>query len=269
MVDALPKFKQPPLVEVLHGVGFSRLAMTTLHPGLFYHWIRDRYPQAHAMPPLPFQEESFGFGLPGFNIVGMMPSIEIPRTWYVSSDDLLVQMQSDQLYLNWRRGVDGSYPHFDQVSGEFERVFGLFRSFAEQQQLGSPIPLHGEMTYVNHIASETPDRLPPPHDLFRVWSNDIGPEWGEALDDVSFKARYVLRDATGRATGRLSASLGSMVYPDRVGRYYQLDITARGKLPENSAGGLRQFHADAHSSIVRCFAAMTTPDAHDMWGRYQ
>ena len=100
----LPKFRHPPLTEVVHGVQFERLPMTIVHPGLFYCRIKDRFQKAQTVPALPPLRQVFEIGPAQFHGVQFSQPDEVPRAWFIAEDDaMLVQLQSDRLLFNWRQ----------------------------------------------------------------------------------------------------------------------------------------------------------------------
>ena len=57
---------------------------------------------------------------------------------------------------------------------------------------------------------------------------------------------------------------------DLVGALIALSqIIARGQPRGPAYAGVAAFHDHAHKAIVRCFAAITTPEMHKLWERYQ
>lgn len=48
-----------------------------------------------------------------------------------------------------------------------------------------------------------------------------------------------------------------------------MTLTFRGRPQEYSLPGIMAFFDDAHERIVRTFAAATTSEMHEVWGREQ
>jgi len=268
----LPKFRRPPLIEVVHGVQFKPLPMTIAHPGLFYTLVCDRYPLTQSVPPLPPVQETFDAATPALLQFGFAFQSELPRAWFWSQDDaMLIQLQQDRLLLNWRRGAAGAeYPHFEAVSAEFQRVYDVFETFIADQKLGTIEPNQCEMSYVNHLdQAALGSNRPAPATLLRLWKDSLGPEWEVPLEDLAFTARYVLRGDEGRPVGRLTATVATLFLPGSREHLLQLDLTARGFPGSAGLPGVLAFHQMAHEQLVRCFAAMTEPAAHKKWERWQ
>ncbi len=258
--------------EVALGVQFSPI-LNPVHLGLYYQKVKSRFPKMQVQPPILPAFETFGtsgtglpFGLPTFGgsaVVG-------PRMWFMSDDDnLLIQLQSDRLLFNWRGGVQGSpYPHFDAVQAQFTNALDTLETLVEGEKM-SIVVNQCEVLYINPIlTSNTGVSTSDPQKIFRVWGAELGPEWQEPLDDLSLSARYRLKDGAGNPFGRLTVAVASGLAADQS-TAFQLELTARG-LPQGAGReGIAAFHNRGHRAIVRCFAAITTPEMHKLWERYQ
>jgi uncharacterized protein (TIGR04255 family) len=268
----LPKYRRPPLIEVVHGVQFQRLPMTIVHPGEFYPRVKVEYPRVQTVASLPPIREIFDVGPAQPQIAFQFAQgDDLPRAWFVSSDDtMLIQLQPNRLLLNWRRGTAAAeYPHFDKVSAEFQRVYHQLEGFVAQTGLGVIKPDQCEMTYINHmVPGEDASAISPGH-LFRIWTDNLGPEWQMLPDDVAFSTRYILRDHNGEAHGRLSVSLVVLRGLPVMDGTLQLELTVRGKPGTETFNDVIAFHQMAHEHIVRCFTGITTEAAHRQWERFQ
>lgn len=272
----LPRFKKPPVSEVALGVQFSAI-LNPVHFGLYYQEVKSRFPKVQVQPPIPPQFEVFGtrgpglpLALPAFAGGALVAGFIAPRMWFMSEDDnWLIQLQSDRLLFNWRGGIQGApYPHFDAVQAEFTNVLDKLEALVQAEKMSIAVN-QCEVVYNNPIlTSSTGIALSDPQKIFRVWSADVGPEWQEALDDLSLIARYLLKDAAGNPFGRLTAALASGAAADEL-TVFQLQLTARGFPQGAGREGITAFHNQGHRAIVRCFAAITTPEMHKLWERYQ
>jgi len=266
----LPDFEDPPLIEVVHGVQFRPLNLSIIHPGQFYQRIADRYPQVQVREPLAPVREVFGPAafMPGLRFE-MAPPAEMPRAWFVSSDNAnIVQTQKDRLLYNWRFIENGAaYPHYTAMRSEFGRLYKELEDFATSQSLGDVVPDQVEMTYISHFTSkDNHSNAPNPASVLRIWSDTLGPEWSNPLEDVSFGVRYQITGRDGAPIGRLYATLATLFQPPGR-RFLQLELTARGAPQTPDWSGVAMFLDIAHDHIVRCFAGITTPAAHAAWRR--
>ena len=263
----LPRFRKPPISEVVVGVQFQAPALTPVHLGLYYQRVKARFPTAEVQPPLPLAFETFGSPMVPFPYPG---SVISPRMWFRSADDSsLIQLQSGRLFFNWRGGLNqNAYPHFDVVQSEFLKAFEELEALATSEGLGEVTINQCELIYVNPLpVSVTGVPVTEPHRIFRVWSDDCGEEWQESPEDISFNIRYRFNSKDGNPFGRLTAALAS-VWTQDGSTAFQLEMTARGQPIGSGRAGMTAFHEHAHQAIVRCFTAITTPEMHQRWERY-
>ena len=272
VIVELPKYNAPPLIEVVHGVQFRPIPMNITHPGLFFLLVRERYPHAQQVPPLPPTPDPAGpIGSMSFGL-RFGGSEELPRSWFISEDDaMLIQLQPDRLLLNWRRGsANAEYPHFEAVADEFSRIYRLFSEFCSTEGLGSIEPTRCEMTYVNHLLdgpnAEQPWR---PEEWLRLWSGAPGPEWPRHPDDVSLNLQYRLHPDDGSLPAHMTINAQSVRLPQSKNLTPQVEITVLGRPSEPTEAAVRNFHNLAHQHIVNCFTGITTDQAHIHWGRWR
>jgi uncharacterized protein (TIGR04255 family) len=268
----LPRFRKPPVSEVAVGVQFQVPELTPVHLGLYYQRVKTRFPNVAVQPPLQPTFESFGLGPMPFQFppLGGFTPFQ-PRMWFRSADDAsLIQLQSGKLFFNWRSGLQQkTYPHFDAVKTEFMKAFDELEALATSEGLGEVAINQCELLYVNPLpVSVTGVPLSEPQRIFRVWSGASGEEWREPLEDIGFNIRYRFNDIDGNPFGRLTAAL-TTVWAQDGSQAFHLEMTARGQPIGSGRAGITAFHVHAHQAIVRCFAAITTPEMHERWERYQ
>jgi uncharacterized protein (TIGR04255 family) len=266
----LPDFEDPPLIEVVHGVQFRPLNLSIVHPGQFYQRIADRYPRVETREPLAPMHEMFGpAAMAPMQRIEFMSPAELPRAWFLTHDAAhIVQFQKDRLLFNWRRIKDGAaYPRYKPTMEEFGRIYQEYKDFSTKNNLGPITPDQVEMTYISHfIFGNSKNNSPDPASILRIWSNTLGSEWSNPLEDVSFSTRYQIVGSDGAPIGRLYANLTTLLQPSGR-RLLQLELTARGAPQTPDWNGVAMFLDIAHDHIVRCFAGITTPAAHAAWRR--
>jgi uncharacterized protein (TIGR04255 family) len=267
----LPRFRKPPVSEVAVGVQFPAV-LNPVHLGLYYQRVKARFPKVQVQPPIPPSFETFG-GVPqiafSIQVQTMGPQA---RMWFLSEDEnSLIQLQSDRLLFNWRGGLRGSpYPHFDAVYAEFAKAFDELEALAAEQAIKGIDVNQCEVHYVNPLPTDnTGTPLSDPEKVFSFWSDSFGPEWKEPFEDLSFTLRYRLADEAGGPFGRLTVAVSSSGLAPHIAPGLQLEMTARGIPRGNGREGVAAFHEYGHRAIVRCFAAITTPEMHKLWERYQ
>jgi uncharacterized protein (TIGR04255 family) len=213
--------------------------------------------------------ETFGSGVP-LPVLGGVAPIQ-PRMWFSSEDgSSLIQLQAGRLIFNWRGGLQQhAYPHFEAVQAEFMHAFNELEALLINEGLGEVVINQCEVVYVNPLpVSMTGVPLSEPQKIFRVLNAASGEEWKELPEDISFNIRYKFNDKDGNPFGRLMATLSSGWAQDGSPAFH-LEMTARGHPIGNGRAGMTAFHLHAHQAIVRCFAAITTPEMHECWERYQ
>ena len=272
--DQLPKFHRPPVDEVALGVQFTWDGALPTHWGAFHRRIRAKYPGVQALPPLQSVFEAFP-GSP--EVIGRMPQIMLgagiwPRVLFVAADDCtLIQLQIDRLVYNWRRRPDHpDYPQYEELRVGFAQAFSEFEAFLADEGMPPVVPNLCEVLYVNPMLAAEPVGIDPiaPHRIFRLWSADVGSEWLVPSEGVSFNARYRLVDDSGKPIGRLTANMNSAVDMSNPA-LTRLEMIARGSPLGAGLAGIQAFHDLGRAAIVRSFAAITTPEMHELWGRYQ
>jgi uncharacterized protein (TIGR04255 family) len=267
---ALPRFRKPPVSEVAVGVQFPAL-LNPVHLGLYYHRVKARFPKLQVHAAIPPSFETFGEA-PTVTFSIQMPLGLQQRMWFLSEDEnSLIQLQSDRLIFNWRGGSSASpYPHFEAVYGEFVKAFDELETLAKAEGITGIAVNQCEVTYVNPLPSASTEvPMSEPEKIFNIWTDARGAEWKEPPEDLSFTVRYRLNDGEGKPIGRLTVALSSLVSVPQISPGFQLQMTARGVPKGEGREGVAAFHDHAHQAIVRCFAAITTPEMHKLWERYQ
>jgi uncharacterized protein (TIGR04255 family) len=120
--DQLHVLDRPPIVEVVCGLIFDTLPLDGMVLGVYWNERQTEYAD-HSLQPA-FADE------PGF-VLGNVPL----RAVLVSKDQSLVlQIQHDRFFMNWRAGGDGGYPRFSNRGGGgglLEQALAEFRRLGE------------------------------------------------------------------------------------------------------------------------------------------
>jgi len=259
----LPSFKKPPVTEVACGIKFEPLRQFLLpHIGLFWEQIRREFPEfQNAIPLLP------GSMPQNWSVESLM-GIFTPRAWFISSDkQRLVQLQADCLYYNWRRIAESDvYPRFPAVISSFDGIRSQFTKFLEQNNLPAPVPLSGELTYVNHIPRE--DGWKSMEDVAAVfrdfcWNATKG-RFLPPPRNIGWNTVFELPNDAG--TLNVSFLQVNRI-PDQA-PVLRLDISARGAIKDKSPQDIRAWFELAHEWIVQGFVDLTRPEIQKkVWER--
>jgi len=262
-MPALPKFKASPVVEVVLGVQFSELPITSAHMGWYWRdrLVKQGWDQVNETKPLDPISERFGgepeWVAPGIRISDAPSKL---RLQFVS-DTRMIQIQDSRFYYNWRRAGE-DYPSFDRLLPEFEQRFEEFRAFTKESGVtDSVVCEYWDVTYVNHIPigmlwdrGQTWQRIS--HVLFPPVLVD-----SHAFDTGKCEWAYLLGGSKGRL--RVSAQ-HARTQGDKPQEVINLQLLARGPVENNDyRSGLRV----GHDHLVMFFASLLSPEANEIWER--
>jgi uncharacterized protein (TIGR04255 family) len=258
----LPSFRDPPINEVVLGIQFSAPQLGAIHIGKLYDRLARDYPQIQQVPALPPSFESFAPAPAGMTIpIVMMPQMA-PRQWFISdNDERLIQFQMDRLLANWRRREGGGpYPRYSAVRAAFVGALNAFDDLMNKD-VGAPFATNQcEVSYINHIPLPGPDGWGHPGRWTRLWRDEE-----PSSEGVQFVTRNLLRDSSGQPFARMTTELqGGQIGETPI---LTLNLTVRGRPLSADREGVLDFLDTARASIVRRFAAITTPEAHAVWGK--
>jgi uncharacterized protein (TIGR04255 family) len=257
-----PDFENPPVIEVVCGVQFEGVdEWKTPHYGLYWDRLGGEYPDSEEQQPLPRLR---------LDVKKLEEPIQIPllpplrRVFFVKPPgNFLIQVQPYRFLYNWRRVQDSDiYPRFDAPYEGFVKEWDRFRSFVDDLKLGQVQPETFELTYINHIFDRG---VSFPRDVWRYMGF-----YGATPQATT------ARDATGLAlqvSWPLPDNLGTLVLDMKHGHRMKdegevlvLELSARGKAGDNAAD-MNHWFSIAHTAIVTTFAALTTNEAHILWGK--
>lgn len=245
-------YTSPPVVETAIAfefqprpeIGIRELVHVGDHlPGGF-----NRFEQHPPLPPravdLPPENDS------GWQI--------LPRLWAIDDTrQLLVQLQVDRVVLNWRKTSEPApYPGHQELLTEFEGIWSGVQGGYTEAGVPLPTPSVAEFTYVNQIQDE---------DGFN-WTHLFSPVYRPELEGVvgamHFQMERALIDPeveqplgmiTVEAHKTALSEPSVLIVSTRI--YTTTDPDPLARL------------ADAHSTSLRMFQALTTDEAQDRWRR--
>lgn len=141
--NPLEKLASPPIVEVICGIHFSPVrGLDPLTIGGYWWQRKTEFPEREIHPAL----EDIPPGL------HLRPAVGPLRVWLVSADGaLVVQVQRDRYYLNWRASGD-DYPRFRRDGGLLQRClaeFDRFSAYCTSAGLSEPTPKRVELGKVD------------------------------------------------------------------------------------------------------------------------
>jgi uncharacterized protein (TIGR04255 family) len=265
----LPKYAEPPVIEVVCGVLFTSIhGLLAPHFGLLWEKLRPEYLECQEVAPLvPLIERFDELPEVGLELSDRPP---LPRIWFLRTDGSIVQVQRDRFLYNWRKiQPEVDYPHYPEVIERFETYLSTFRAFLNEHNLGAVEPLQYEMTYVNHIPqgpawasmSEIGKVFP---DFSWQSKSPSGhtARFLSAPERIDWRTSFLLSDTTSRL--HVHMQMGQL--PQTGLPVLRLELTVRGIGATQSLDTMHQWFDFAHETIVRAFADLTSEQAQkDVW----
>jgi len=269
--NRLPDYTNPPVIEVVAGVGFAPIAgFKTVHVGLLWERFRRDFPQVEEHPPIVMPPELL-------TPVGQLGEIQfvdtppLPRVWFLdAAGNGIVQVQRDALLHNWRKlKDDDKYPRFKVVIAEFRDHFSRLADFAREQKLGAVLPLQYELNYVNHIfPGEHWDQGKTLNAIFPdfQWRQDRSRFLPPAYEAAQWRTAFRLPDDAGRLHITIQTGFKR---PDNS-PILILEMKARGMAKDQSFDSIWKWFDLAHEWIVKGFADLTDKTLQSrLWGAKQ
>ncbi len=270
MAIPLPDYANPPVIEVVGGVGFAPLeGFKAVHIGLLWERFRDQFPRVEEHPPIIMPLEVLNItGPQKIGEVQFVDTPPLPRVWFLdASGNGIVQVQRDALLHNWRKLNDGDkYPRFETVISAFRDHLSRLAKFIEEYKLGAILPLQYELNYINHI-------FPGEHWRQGKALNNIFPDFQWRQNDHRFLGsdyeathwKMVVRlpdDA-----GRLHITIQTAFKRPEGSPLVLLEMKARGMAKDQSFDSIWKWFDLAHEWIVRGFADITDKRIQEkLWG---
>ena len=269
----LPEYTKPPVSEVALSVMFAPLEKwRSVHAGVFWSKIKDRYPSTENYPPIANQMEVFDQDPKPLKSMTFRLDVHNPdaqRYWFLADPPTkLIQVQRDRFVVNWRKVKgDEAYPRYEkELRPRFAEEWNALIAFLKEQDLGEPEVQQCEVFYVN-------DMLRPD-------------DWKEFSDSLSLFSHWWAKSPEGFLPLPSSLNVsGSFTMPDKAGRLHftsqrvfraidereavHLQLFARGKPKSSSLDDILSWMDLGREWVVRGFTDLTSPEAHKLWGRKQ
>jgi len=250
------KFQFPPINELVLGVHFSPISeLKAQHIGMYWELIRERFgiceQQFPHLQPIEGTPNQLSFP-PG--VLGEV--FPLQRFWFRSEHSpLLIQVQRDAFWLNWRRVPEGEYPHFEAVAENFWEQFEVFCKFV--QSIGGTLEAITlcDLTYVNLIGITASESGNPEFGNVFPMIAAIGETGtgGRELVGLNTLATYKLSE---NLLIDVSARLGRRVETNELA--LALELRARGTPEGYSFDGSKRWLDAAHDGTYGLFLALTT-----------
>lgn len=263
--NALPNYRSPPVVEMILGVQFDRLALQNAHLGAFWRTLdREDWPKAADAPPIPTTFERFE-PVQWARMIHLQltqdPSCRAQFTNTAGSR--MIQVQNSRLHYNWLGQAGGAYPRFEKMLSEFEGLNVSFATFLAEESLGAGTPNQWEITYVNHIPRGTVWNTPADWGFFRLLSGMITIPNVVVGESFGGEWHFLIPEKRGRLHVQWQHELSSKEAEKIV-----LTLTARGPIDGADQGwkSVVQGIGLGRETIVRFFRDSMSQNANAFWG---
>lgn len=180
----------------------------------------------------------------------------------------MIQVQDGRFHFNWKKGsVESDYERFPVVLDDFNRYFSLFCQFVQTMGGGDVRPNQWEVTYVNHIPKGSLWQTPEDWSrVFRVPGPVPSCIGATKLETCAGTWKYELAPRRGRL--HVDLQHGKLASDDER-EVLIISLTARGQL---SVRGMEPMELSqgllfGRRAIADAFVAITSDEAHSLWGR--
>ena len=269
MPHPFPDYKNPPVIEVVCGLGFAPLSsFKAVHFGKFWEQIgSDNFPFIQEHPPLIGGIENLGGAQAPAMDIRFFQTPPLPRVWMLDkSGNGIIQIQREAFLHNWRKlNPEDQYPRFQTVMGDFIRYFEQFKSFTQKNSLGEITPTQYELTYINHIlANEFWASTKPLSKLLSDFRWQSSPErFLPDYEGVNWLTTFLLPDKCGR----LYVSIQTALRQPNLDPIIIIEMKARGIGKFTGLSDMPKWFDIAHEWIVKGFADLTDKVAQrKLWG---
>ncbi len=263
----IPSFKKPPVTEVVLGVQFDKLkSFNSLHYGLYRERVAINYPNYEDRPPLVSSFELFGDKAQSFFKQHMSSIPPLRRGWFIEKEgNRLIQIDPEHFFHNWRKVTgDENYPRYPKVKEDFLALWGDYLEFLKDVASEEVKVNHWEVTYVNHIdKTEGWDNLDDLENIFAQWSSGLTEGFLSVPETLEIKQTYAFPEQRGRLHVVLQPAIRHRDNKECI----LLRLTARGRLDSSEPETVSKHLDMGREWIVRGFADLTTPKAHELWQR--
>ncbi|MEW6380759.1 MAG: TIGR04255 family protein [bacterium] len=246
--DDLPKYRNPPVVEVALGVFFEDIkSMKLPHSGVFWQKIRKEFPRVTHADPLGILEDD-------------ITKLPLPRVWFINEHETnLIQYQTNCFFFNWRKiPFAEKYPRYSTVKKAFERYHNLFIEFLHENNMGKISYKQCELTYVNHIPKDNIWNSPADiNQIMRdiIWTKNENRFLPEPKS-IQWFSIFSLPDDFGEL--KISLKHGKRISDDYP--LFILEISAKGLGGDRTPERISEWFDLAHEWIVNAFADITSDD---------
>jgi uncharacterized protein (TIGR04255 family) len=187
--------------------------------------------------------------------------------WFVNEErNMLIQLQDDKFYFNWRRmQQEETYPRYNTIIEAFKTNLGIFQNFLDEEKLGSVNPQKCELTYINHIpVKEGWESLGKISEIFRDVAWSLNERFLPPPTGLGGNVVFPLPNGYGRLNVTLQNASRKI---DKL-PIFIFQLTATGLGADKSMDAVWEWFGVAHEWIVRGFTDLTEGSIQkDIWQR--
>lgn len=243
------RFKNPPLIEVVLAIQLEDTNFSSVHFGLYWQAIRERFPL--TVDRLPIINSDTSSGIP-----------PLRRALFLSSDDKkMLQIQDNFFSYNWRHSNQNEYPHFETIFADFGREWEFLQKWWLEIDGSALKPSGYQLTYLNLIDEDSGwESTKDHHKIFTF----IGNNWDDSLGTPELQdTRLVV--SLPNEQGVLTVELDQRQAEEDDYDFLLFSLTIDTL---ELTQPLATWFQIAHDYIVKAFLVFTTKNAHDKWDRY-
>jgi uncharacterized protein (TIGR04255 family) len=268
------KFANPPLIEVVFGIKFKAPNFSSVHLGLYWETIRDRFPFQTDSPP---NEESISYS--------SMPPLR--RVWFESADrKKIIQIQENYFCYNWtKEEEEDEYPHFEQIFPEFLSEWVQFKKWWCEDQKELLEVVQYELTYLNLLDENSGwISLEDHQKIFSCISEDLN-SFLEVPIFFDFRLAFSLPDDEGTLLVVVDQHIQERNNSEDLDDSEDAEDSENLDDSENledsefvffrltaksfeAKSELTQWFDNTHNYLVKVFLALTRKGIQKEWGRY-
>jgi uncharacterized protein (TIGR04255 family) len=258
----LPRYRNPPVVEVVLSVAFEPIqGLRIIQLGDLWREHFSYLTEVEEKPPIEMPVERFDVtGGPTLSFK-MMPDVPLPRLWF--QNDIrtqLVQVQNNFLARNWRKSESSAdYPRYPALRELFALDMGRLNEFLGKKRLGEFVPTQCEITYINHVSRSKVDDL-------LAFVGDLGTSSFPDADAANITTQFLMREG-GDPLGRLHLQATTARSKATGEPLVVLTITARGRPMGGGTDGVLAFLDLGRKWARTAFDSVTRPEMQQAWGK--
>lgn len=267
MSELLPAYENPPVIETVLGIGFEPVrGITSAHWGAFWQeHLRSEYPQVEEKP----RQELFSGSSGSSN-----RRVESPaRLWFWhTTREHVVQLQADALLLNWLRAKGSTYRPYAERKARLQAHWQAASSFLQTQLQQAPQATGVLVLYVNHVPVDPSlGVVGSLSSFFRGWASQYRDSWlpEAATAEIRLRFPFSSGESHGSDQAEILDVLLSQVADDQQRVFWRFELAARQPVSEDRWESIEEALDTSHERVVRGFTDLTTPNAHQQWGRTQ